>query len=234
MRKLSALFLTTAFLAALTLTPVRADERHEHHEEWHAYGDIHHFHEHDYNHWREGEWRRGYHEGRDGWWWVIGGLWYYYPAPIYPYPDPYTPPTVIIESAPVAPTAIAPPSSVYHCANPEGYYPYVSQCYEPWQRIEPTSVAPQVVQPPIVSAPPSEPTSRRQKDDRQLNAYAVALNNINLESPQARAKLQKLERKVETFRQALLQRTYNAMDILRDTEDLEHRIYDQRHKLPPS
>ena len=29
---------------------------------------------------------------RFGWWRVVGGLWYWYPTPIYPYPDPYTPP----------------------------------------------------------------------------------------------------------------------------------------------
>ena len=37
----------------------------------------------------------GRHGGRGGWWWVVGDAWYYYPQPVYPYPDPYTPPVVV-------------------------------------------------------------------------------------------------------------------------------------------
>jgi hypothetical protein len=33
--------------------------------------------------WRDGHWRKG----RIGWWWVVGGIWYFYPEPIDGPPD---------------------------------------------------------------------------------------------------------------------------------------------------
>src|SRR5262245_53306214 len=36
--------------------------------------------------WRHGHWWHGNHHGRIGWWWFAGGLWYWYPEPVYPYP----------------------------------------------------------------------------------------------------------------------------------------------------
>ena len=42
--------------------------------------------------WHQGRWTRGVHDGRRGWWWVVDGMWYNYPAPVYPYPaNPYAP-----------------------------------------------------------------------------------------------------------------------------------------------
>jgi hypothetical protein len=32
--------------------------------------------------WGGGRWRHEVHNGRDGWWWDVGGVWYYYPAPV--------------------------------------------------------------------------------------------------------------------------------------------------------
>ncbi len=29
--------------------------------------------------WEGGRWRHEMHNGRDGWWWDVGGVWYYYP-----------------------------------------------------------------------------------------------------------------------------------------------------------
>jgi hypothetical protein len=29
--------------------------------------------------WEGGRWRHEVHNGRDGWWWDVGGVWYYYP-----------------------------------------------------------------------------------------------------------------------------------------------------------
>jgi hypothetical protein len=29
--------------------------------------------------WQGGRWRHEVHNGRDGWWWDVGGVWYYYP-----------------------------------------------------------------------------------------------------------------------------------------------------------
>jgi hypothetical protein len=128
---LLAVLIATVFTAG----PAAADdrghrrdehERHERQEHWH--GDIHHFHEHDYGLWRGGRWHHGMHDGRSGWWWIVGGTWYFYPAPIYPYPDPYLPPG-----------AVAPLSGAqqywYYCTNPAGYYPYVPQCATTWQAV---------------------------------------------------------------------------------------------------
>jgi hypothetical protein len=238
MRKLSSLLLTTALLASVAAQPVLADD-------WRWHGDIHRFHEHDYAHWREGYWHHGFHDGRNGWWWVVGGFWYFYPAPVYPYPDPYTPPGVVVEVVPGAPQAAA-PSTYYYCANPAGYYPYVTQCYGAWQAVVSGAAAAApapapVVQPPVAAPAPPPPAapqavvpagSQREADDRQLNAFAAAFDHVDLKDKHARATLRDLEKQVEAFRQSLFQRSYNAMDLLRDSEDLEHRIAKQREKLP--
>jgi hypothetical protein len=117
----------------------RREERHE----WH--GNIREFHQHDLDFWRGGRWFRGPHDGRHGWWWIVGGLWYFYPSPVYPYPDPYQPPVVV-----VAPEPPAPPHYVYYCNNPAGYYPYVPRCLIPWQRVLSAPTPP----PPLEGMPP--------------------------------------------------------------------------------
>ncbi len=111
----------------------REQERREHerfererHHEWH--GDIRGFHEHDLGIWRGGAWYHGVHEGRNGWWWRVGPSWYFYTAPVYPYPDPYVPPVI------AAPTP-SPQQFWYYCRNPQGYYPYVPQCFGNWEAV---------------------------------------------------------------------------------------------------
>jgi hypothetical protein len=32
--------------------------------------------------WEGGRWRHEIHNGRDGWWWDVGGAWYFYPQPM--------------------------------------------------------------------------------------------------------------------------------------------------------
>jgi hypothetical protein len=147
----------TAACAALTLTlPVRADDHREggRHEEDHRergyegerwHGGIERFHEHDYHTWHEGHWEHGYHDGRYGWWWFAAGLWYLYPAPVYPYPDPYAPPVVVGPPVVVAPPVVAapPPPPVaapapqywYYCDSAGGYYPYVPVCPGGWRAV---------------------------------------------------------------------------------------------------
>jgi hypothetical protein len=111
-----------AGLLAVSAVPAMA----QHHDDWRWHDDdIHRFHEHDFDRWRAGRWFHGRHEGRSGWWWVIGPNWYFYPAPVYPYPDPYMPPTV----------APPPPRTYYYCDNPPGYYPYVRACPTPWRAV---------------------------------------------------------------------------------------------------
>jgi hypothetical protein len=115
----------------------RGDDRHEHHERWH--GDIHHFHEHDIDLWRGGHWMHDRHQGRFAWWWVVGGVWYAYQYQIFPYPDPYMPPELVVPQQPpvsVSPaTQPAPNQFWYYCSQPDGYYPYIAQCQVPWQKV---------------------------------------------------------------------------------------------------
>ena len=124
-----------AVLLALTLAmaPAAADERDHRrgerwrHEGWH--GEIHRFHEHDLGRWTTGRWHYGIHAGRSAWWWIVGGVWYYYPAPVYPYPSPYVPPMV---AAPPAPPGA---QFWYYCNSPPGYYPYVPYCVGSWRPV---------------------------------------------------------------------------------------------------
>lgn len=104
-------------------------------------GHIERFHEHDFDRWRGGHWEHGYHGGRYGWWWFAGGLWYIYPSPIYPYPDPYLPPLVEVPvpapapAAPVMPNAPPPAQYWYYCDSAGGYYPYVPACPSGWRAV---------------------------------------------------------------------------------------------------
>jgi len=77
--------------------------------------------------WRAGHWFHGEHLGRLGWWWVVGDGWYFYPAPLYPYPDPYIPPAVVPSSA----------DHWYYCPSARAYYPYVTECPEGWKPVLP-------------------------------------------------------------------------------------------------
>jgi len=76
---------------------------------------MHRFHDRDEHAWRGGAW---FHDGRGGWWWIVGGSWYFYLEPVYPYPDPYTPPVMMPAPPPAAPA----PRYWYYCPNPAGYY----------------------------------------------------------------------------------------------------------------
>lgn len=98
-------------------------------------------------HWRGGRWERSWHDGRLGWWWVVGPAWYYYPTPVYPYPEP---PVVVVTPPP---PAQIPPQYFYYCPNPRGYYPAVPQCFAGWQLVPAGAYAP----PPVAVAPPPPP-----------------------------------------------------------------------------
>jgi len=100
--------------------------------------------------WRGGAWRHEYYDGRFGWWYAVGGVYYPYLAPIYPYPLvvaalvytdlPADPPLV-----PVAPLR-ALPHVAYHCASPDGFYPALPACDGGWIAVhagpDPYSVRP--------------------------------------------------------------------------------------------
>lgn len=115
----------------------RGDHGHQDRDRDHRpfHGDIRHFHRYDFDVWRGGHWVHGPHDGRLGWWWVIGTLWFFYPEPIYPYPNPYIPPIV-------APPPSAPPQYWYFCEESNNYYPYVQQCPGGWKLIPATPATP--------------------------------------------------------------------------------------------
>jgi len=129
MAALRSWLFASAVATAVTCSSFAAADPHDH--GWH--GDMHHFHEHDYPHWREGHWYHGDHGGHFGWWWIAADMWYFYPAPIYPYPNPYVPPAVVVEPEP----APAPPREAvwYYCKSSRNYYPYVSVCPEGWRTV---------------------------------------------------------------------------------------------------
>jgi len=79
----------------------------------------------EYGWWHSGRWWRGWHEGREGWWWIAGGLWHWYPEPVYPAPPPV-----------FQPVPMTVPGVYYYCANPAGYYPQVGACLVPWQTVQ--------------------------------------------------------------------------------------------------
>lgn len=129
----------TASLSAVADRDDRRDmDRHDNRGGWH--GDIRHFHDRDMERWRGGHWSHGYHDGRLGWWWVVAGLWYFYPQRVYPYPDPYTPPPVVIVQPAPAPAPSAPPPAQYwyYCDTARGYYPYVPSCPGGWRMVPAT------------------------------------------------------------------------------------------------
>ena len=113
--------------------------------------DIRAFPRYDWHTWRGGYWHHGWYGNRWGWWWIAGGIWFWYPFPVYPYPDPYVPGTVTVintQPAPPAAPAEAPAAQYwYHCSAPEGYYPYVPECPGGWTRVAAT--------PPAAAAPPA-------------------------------------------------------------------------------
>lgn len=117
-------------LAVLAATALPASADRGGHGHWRG-GDIRHFERHDMPVWRGGYWRHGRHDGHLGWWWIVGGVWYLYPQPVYPYPDPYVPPVV------VAPSPAAPPAQQlwYYCDEAQGYYPYVPSCPGGWRAV---------------------------------------------------------------------------------------------------
>jgi hypothetical protein len=135
--------LVLAIAVSILALPVSADRggdsRFHHDRRWR--GDIHVFHVHDHAYWRSGRWVHTHRDGRLGWWWVVGGLWYFYPRAVYPYPDPYVPPTVIVQAPPSAPAAgPAPAQNWYYCTSSKNYYPYVATCAEGWKTVPATPV----------------------------------------------------------------------------------------------
>jgi hypothetical protein len=73
--------------------------------------------------WRDGRWHHTTRNGRHGWWWDVGGFWYFYPAQIEGPPDYVSDIDVadddVADDATVAPAAPAPPKEPNYAV----YYP---------------------------------------------------------------------------------------------------------------
>ena len=191
----------------------------EYHDHFH--GDIYHFREYDLDGWHHGHWFNGWHDGKVGWWWIVWGNWYFYSSPIYPYPDPYRPPVVIIAQN-------QPMPQYWYCSNPNGYYPYIAQCFSGWQPIY-ANTSPVVRSQPVFQQPNvivQADVGTREADDRKLDDFAA-----ELERTKSWEGLRELKEKVEIFRQSLFNRNYNSLDILKDTENLEKRISKKQAKF---
>ncbi|HEY1426816.1 MAG TPA: hypothetical protein VGF50_09105 [Caulobacteraceae bacterium] len=92
-----------------------------------AAGPIGRFGPHDMATWRAGYWWHGWRGGRVGWWWFAGGFWYWFAAPIHPYPS-YVPDAFVAGGYPAAGAVW------WYCDNPPGYYPYVQGCWR-WRKV---------------------------------------------------------------------------------------------------
>jgi hypothetical protein len=119
-------------------------------------GHIERFHEYDWDLWRGGHWRHEFHDGRWGWWWIVGPTWYFYPAAVYPYPNPYEPPVAVIvqpkpQQAEPPPPA---PQNWYYCESPKGYFPYVPACPGGWRAVPATPGTAPATTPAAPPAPP--------------------------------------------------------------------------------
>jgi hypothetical protein len=85
-------------------------------------GNVHDF---DLASWQGGNWQHVNHNGRFGWWWTVGPDWYFFDAPVYPYPDLYTP-------------LGQPFGWWYWCDTYSEYYPYVTYCPVAWESVMPS------------------------------------------------------------------------------------------------
>jgi hypothetical protein len=91
--------------------------------------------------WRRGAWHHGWYGGRFGWWWVAGGVWVPYAAPVYPVPAYVTAPVYPAPAYVAAPAAVpvppapAPVTAWYYCPSVRAYYPQVPTCAGPWQTV---------------------------------------------------------------------------------------------------
>jgi hypothetical protein len=59
--------------------------------------------------WRDGRWHHALRNGRDGWWWDVGGFWYFYPEQIEGPPDYVSDVEVAADDVIAAPPPPPPP-----------------------------------------------------------------------------------------------------------------------------
>jgi hypothetical protein len=132
---LRAVVLGLTLLGAATPPSVQAQPRDEYRgppPRWH-HGDMRDFRRYDLEVWRHGYWIHDHYRGRSGWWWVVGGQYYWYPNRIDPFPDPFIPPGGITSGVPVPPGELW-----YYCDAVRTYYPYAATCPGPWRAVPAT------------------------------------------------------------------------------------------------
>ena len=114
-------------------------------------GYVQHFSGHNYKHWdkqeraiwRGGEWRHDKYMGMFGWWWITGGMLYFYEEPEYPYPQSVSDVEyeIPVEDQLPQDNNQEPPEDPYYywyyCKDPRGYYPYIPECPGGWITVEP-------------------------------------------------------------------------------------------------
>jgi hypothetical protein len=159
---LSALLLGSTMLTASPsdAAPPRAHFRHfvAHPHRFVLRHDFRHFTPVERRWWTGGHWRHTRWHGRLGWWWNVGPSWYFYDAPVYPYPESVSPTYDEDEnyddenygdqdqggydnSGPGGDQDMGPgyggggAGVWYHCSKPEGYYPYVKECRNGWEQV---------------------------------------------------------------------------------------------------
>jgi hypothetical protein len=91
--------------------------------------------------WEGGHWRHEMHNGRYGWWWDVGGAWYFYPQPMEGPPAYVSDVEVLDDTA--GPDGPPPVASGYPPPPPPGYAP------------PPATYAP----PPPAAPPPPDPAA---------------------------------------------------------------------------
>ena len=133
MRILKQALIALSIAVALGIAAPGVEAQHRGAPDFHG-RDFHHFDARERAIWRGGAWVHDWHDGRYGWWWQLGGGWYFYPEPIYPYPT-YVPPAIVVQQSPPVPTGLPPAQFWYYCDNPQGYYPYVASCNGPWREV---------------------------------------------------------------------------------------------------
>lgn len=97
-----------------------------------------------HHHGARGHFHGGFHGPRVGVFIGAPLFWSYYGAPYYAPYVYYPPPVVAVPASPPVyieqgPGQVAPPQPApwYYCADPSGYYPYVTQCPGGWQQVAP-------------------------------------------------------------------------------------------------
>jgi hypothetical protein len=73
--------------------------------------------------WMDGRWHHTTRNGRDGWWWDVGGYWYFYPQQIEGPPD-YVSDVEVADEATAAPSPAAPT----HPGEPNYAYETLEKC----------------------------------------------------------------------------------------------------------